>query len=257
MRITTRRSSVGIPHLFCPVEEGSNPEGDRDPPNVPRTPFMRERGRVGRNGRGTECTRERERERGQEKETGRERERGQERERGREWERDPQSKSRGLTGAEGGWWARVHQGVWEAMAAKSSLMVKQRGAIAPPEHGRDTSLRVGKPEHDGGSENAAHVRVLGVSRHGYVGGQCTHGVVLKRYAPRYTNDLLKRYAPRYSNDLLKCPATKTFGATLRRLCATKGAFAPPKFGYDTSSRAKEQEQDRGSMSTTSRARVRD
>ena len=23
---------------------------------------------------------------------------------GREWERDPQSKSRGLTGAKGGWW---------------------------------------------------------------------------------------------------------------------------------------------------------
>ena len=130
------------------------------------------------------------------------------------------------------------------MAAKSSLMVKQRGAIAPPEHGRDTSLRVGKPEHDRGSESAAHVRVLGASRHGYVGGQCTHGVVMKRYAPQY------------SNDLLKCPATKTFGATLRRLCATKGAFAPPKFGYDTSSRAREQEQDRGSMSTTCRARVR-
>ena len=106
-----------------------------------------------------------------------------ERERGREWERDPQSKSRGLTGAKGGWWVRANQGVWDAMAAMSRLMVKQRGAIAPLEHGLDTSLRVGKPEHDKGSENAARVRVLGASRHGNVGGQCTHGVVLKRYAP--------------------------------------------------------------------------
>ena len=31
-------------------------------------------------------------------------EREQERMGGREWERDPQSKSRGLTGAKGGWW---------------------------------------------------------------------------------------------------------------------------------------------------------
>ena len=51
--ITTRRSSVGIPHLFCPVEEGSNPGGDRDPPNVPKPPLCeRGRERVGRNGRG-------------------------------------------------------------------------------------------------------------------------------------------------------------------------------------------------------------
>ena len=39
MQITTRRSSVGIPHLFYPVEEGSNPGGDRDPPNIPKTPL--------------------------------------------------------------------------------------------------------------------------------------------------------------------------------------------------------------------------
>ena len=134
MRITTRRSSVGIPHLFCPVEEGSNPKGDRDPPNVPKTPFMRERDR--------ERERERERESGTQWERNgekeRRRERAGERERGTKWKRDPQSKSRGLTGAEGGWWVRADQGVWEAMAAKSSLMVKQRGAIAPPEHGRDT-----------------------------------------------------------------------------------------------------------------------
>ena len=67
----------------------------------------------------------------------------------------------------------------------------------------------------------------------------------------------KKYVPQYSNEVLKCPATKTFDAALGRLCATKGAFAPPKFGYDTCSRAREQEQDRGSMSTTCGARVRD
>ena len=176
----------------------------------------------------------------------RERERAGERERGREWETDPQSKSRGLTGAKGGWWVRADQVVWDAMAAKSSIMVKQRGAITPLEHGRDTLLRVGKLEHDRGSENAAHVRVLGASRHGNVCGQCTHGVVLKRYAPH----TVQQY-------LLRCPAAETFVATWRHLCATTGAFAPPKFGYDTSSRAREQLQDRGSMSTTCRARVRD
>ena len=50
--------------------------------------------------------------------------REQERKRGREWERDPQSKSRGLTGAKGGWWVRADQGVWDAKAAQSSIMVK-------------------------------------------------------------------------------------------------------------------------------------
>ena len=119
--------------------------------------------------------REGERERGQE--------RGHQRETGREWERDPQSKSQGLVGAKGGWWVRADQGVWHAMAAQSSLIVKQRGAIAPLEHRRDTSLRVEKPKHDKGSENAAHVRVLEASRHENVGGLCTHGVVLKMYAP--------------------------------------------------------------------------
>ena len=39
------------------------------------------------------------------------------------------------------------------------------------------------PSHDKGCENAAHVRVLEASRHEYVGGLCTHGVVLKRYVP--------------------------------------------------------------------------
>ena len=172
MRITTCRSSVDKPHLFCPVEEGSNPGGDRDPPNVPNTPFIRERERkrererererervcvwdavgeerrgererVGRNGKGTERRRAKERSGERAGEAG-------ERERGREWERDPQSKSRGLTGAKGGWWVRADQGVWDAMAARSSLMVKQRDAIAPLEHRRDTSLRVEKPKQDTG-----------------------------------------------------------------------------------------------------------
>ena len=72
--ITTRRSSVGIPHLFYPVQEGSNPGGDRDPPNVPKTPFMREKGRVGRNGRrAKEKERERERDREGRRERGAER----------------------------------------------------------------------------------------------------------------------------------------------------------------------------------------
>ena len=88
MQTTIRRSSVGIPHLFCPVEEGLNPGGDRDPPNVPKTPLC-------------------------------ERETRQERERGREGERDPQSKSRGLTGTVGGWWVRADQGVWAAIEAWS------------------------------------------------------------------------------------------------------------------------------------------
>ena len=35
-------------------------------------------------------------------------------------------------------------------------MVKQRGAIAPLEHRRDTSLRVEKPKHDKGCGSALH-----------------------------------------------------------------------------------------------------
>ena len=76
--------------------------GSRPPPS----PF--------RSGKGTE---RREREGGAQ---GRE----QERKRGREWERDPQSTSRGLTGAKGGWWVRADRGVWDAKAAQSSIMVK-------------------------------------------------------------------------------------------------------------------------------------
>ena len=101
--------------------------------------------------------------------------------RGREWERDPQSKSRGLTGAQGGWWVRADQGVWDAKATQSSIMVKKQGTIAPLEQRRDTSLRVGKPKHGKGRENAARERALNTSVHENVGGLCTHGVVLKRY----------------------------------------------------------------------------
>ena len=50
------------------------------------------------------------------------------------------------------------------------------------------------------------------------------------------------------------PPPPTTAPMLRRHCATKGAFAPPRLEYDTSSRAREQVQDRG---TTCRARVRD
>ena len=61
MQITTRRSSVGIPHLFYLVEEGSNPRGDREPPNVPKPSFMCEREREwGAMGGGPERRRERE-----------------------------------------------------------------------------------------------------------------------------------------------------------------------------------------------------
>ena len=58
----------------------------------------------------------------------------------------------------------------------------------------------------------------------------------------------------YSNDLLSGLAAGALVEMLRSLCATKGAFAPPRFKYDTSSRAREQVHDRG---TTCRARVRD
>ena len=105
MQIPNRRGPVDTPHLFCPVEDGSNPGGDRDTPNDPNPPFLgesereRERERVGRSGKGTERSNREARER----ESGAQ-EREQERMTGREWERDPQSMSRGLTGAKGGWW---------------------------------------------------------------------------------------------------------------------------------------------------------
>ena len=86
-------------------------------------------------------------------------------------------------GAKGGWWVRADQGVWDAKATQSNIMVKQQGAIAPLEQRRDMSLRVGKPKHCEGCENAAHERALNTSGHESVGCLCTHGVVLKRHAP--------------------------------------------------------------------------
>ena len=54
VQITHRRGSVDTPHLFCPVEDGSNPGGDRDAPNNPNPLFF---------GREREGKRNRERER--------------------------------------------------------------------------------------------------------------------------------------------------------------------------------------------------
>ena len=76
MQTTTLRSTEGMTHLFCPVEEGSNPGEDRDPLNIPKTPL---------------CERERERESGSQREEGqreRERERGGGEERERPAERE-------------------------------------------------------------------------------------------------------------------------------------------------------------------------
>ena len=64
----------------------------------------------------------------------------------------------------GGWWVRADQCVGSQSSIElNSLMVKHREAFAPPEHRRDTSLRVRMPEHDRGSESAAHERVVGAS----------------------------------------------------------------------------------------------
>ena len=40
VHITHRRGSVATPHLFCPVEDGSNPGGDRDAPSNPNPPYL-------------------------------------------------------------------------------------------------------------------------------------------------------------------------------------------------------------------------
>ena len=40
VQITHRRGSMDTPHLFCPVEDGSNPGGDGDAPNNPNPPFL-------------------------------------------------------------------------------------------------------------------------------------------------------------------------------------------------------------------------
>ena len=63
VQITHRRGPVDTPHLFCPVEDGSNPGGDRDAPNNPNPPFFgREREGARERERATERERERERE---------------------------------------------------------------------------------------------------------------------------------------------------------------------------------------------------
>ena len=46
----------------------------------------------------------------------------------------------------------------------------------------------------------------------------------------------------YSNDLLSFLTAGAHAEILRRHCATKGAFAPPRLEYDTSPRAREQVQ---------------
>ena len=82
VQIPNRRGPVDTPHLFCPVEDGSNPGGDRDTPNDPNPPFW---------ARGRERERERESrtqwERNWEEQQRGERERvGRRRESRREWE---------------------------------------------------------------------------------------------------------------------------------------------------------------------------
>ena len=58
----------------------------------------------------------------------------------------------------------------------------------------------------------------------------------------------------YNNDLWSCLTAGAFAEMMRRLRATKGAFAPPRLQYNTSTRTREQIHDKG---TTCRARVRD
>ena len=84
MQNTPHRSSVGIPHLFCPVEEGSNPGGRLRSTGHPENPFMREREREwDAVGGGSERRRERERGQGREGKVERKGERGRETRRAR------------------------------------------------------------------------------------------------------------------------------------------------------------------------------
>ena len=55
-------------------------------------------------------------------------------------------------------------------------------------------------------------------------------MVLSRKGRRHTQ---------YSNDLLRYLTAGAHAELLRRLCATKGAFAPLRHEYDKSSRARE------------------
>ena len=70
VQIPNRRGPVDTPHLFCPVEDGSNPGGDRNAPYDPHPPFW---------ARGREREKERQRGATGEKEQKRARENGRER----------------------------------------------------------------------------------------------------------------------------------------------------------------------------------
>ena len=50
VQTTHCRGPVDTPHLFCPVEDGSNPGGDRDAPSNPNPPLFLGGGR-GREGK--------------------------------------------------------------------------------------------------------------------------------------------------------------------------------------------------------------
>ena len=176
VQIPNRRGSVDTPHLFCPVEDGSNPGGDRDAPNDPNPPFFwagrrerekeRERGQstVGKEQRGATGEREQERTR----ENGRERvgERLAEQETGanRRKGRVVGSSSPGCMGRQD--------------STKQSSGEKQ-GAVAPQSHRLDTSSRVERLKHDRGCESAAHVRQLDSSGQGQVDSKRMNGVERK------------------------------------------------------------------------------
>ena len=68
VQIPYRRGSVDTPHLFCPVEDGSNPGGGLRCTEQPEPPFFgrerereRERERVEHSGKGTERSSRRDR----------------------------------------------------------------------------------------------------------------------------------------------------------------------------------------------------
>ena len=87
VQIPNRRGPVDTPHLFCPVEDGSNPGGDRDTPSDPNPLFWARGGERERDSR-TQWERNREeQQRGEKERVGRRREsrREWEGESGREW----------------------------------------------------------------------------------------------------------------------------------------------------------------------------
>ena len=84
MQIPNRRGPVDTPHLFCPVEDGSNPGGGIEMHRTTRTPFFF----LG------EREREREREREGEEHSGKGTERSNRRERAGESKRDWEGESR-------------------------------------------------------------------------------------------------------------------------------------------------------------------